>query len=128
MTVPTLDGVDLPDQLRWADRYNWRPVEQTYRRTRGGQQHVYASSLSGGRPITMVAEPDECWWTAEQLAWLWGLAQEAGAVYALIIGGQMHRVMLDSIDLQPVYQFTEPTSGLVDGERFSGTVKFIEVP
>lgn len=127
MTVPTLDGVDLPDQLRWSDRYNWRPVEQTYRRTRGGQQHVYASSLSGGRPITLVAEPDECWWTAEQLAWLLGLAQEAGAVYALNIGGTTYRVIIDSIDLSPVDPVGNPTTRLVDGEVFLGSVKFIEV-
>lgn len=128
MTAPTLDGVPLPDQLRWVDRYSWRPVEQNYRRTRGGQQHIYAMAISGGRPITLVADPEECWWDADQLAWLWGLAQEAGAVYALIIGGQTHRVMIDSIDLQPVYPLAEDASGLTDGDQFSGTVKFIEVP
>lgn len=124
MTI-TLDGVALPDQLSWPDRL-WPSVAYESRRTIGGQEHLFPMALTGGRTITLTASRDEAWWSADQVDWLWGLAKEAGAVYPLVID-QTYKVIIESIELDPIIPLMDQADIFVTGDFFAGSVKFREV-
>ena len=53
MTTPTLNNVELPDDVIWSDRLSYSPVEQTITPTLTGGVIVEENSLLSGRPITL---------------------------------------------------------------------------
>ena len=54
----TLDGLVLPEELRWVDEFEWDSVQASAKRTLGGKLIVQESSIPGeqGRPVTLNSE------------------------------------------------------------------------
>lgn len=62
----TLDDVELPDQLQWADEFDWSPVKQTITPTVSGALWVEESVSVVGRPITLLSNGG-VWWARSRV-------------------------------------------------------------
>lgn len=57
----TLNGITLPPDLNWVDRFSTQPLVSTRRRTLSGDQIIYHQGLVAGQQITLVATQDTGW-------------------------------------------------------------------
>ena len=79
-----LDTLELPAGLRWSDRWASPDLRVTARRCLDGGQVVYPRRLSGGRPITLEATPDQPLTVAQAEA-LTALAAAVDGTYAIAL-------------------------------------------
>lgn len=56
----TLGGVSLPDGMYWANQHDLLPYGQGIRRAINGGIDVLTATITGGQPITLVAELPRC--------------------------------------------------------------------
>lgn len=70
-----LDGLTLPDSLKWSDEYDFNLVTQTAERTVTGGMVIQEQAKQYGRPITLTGTPDSVWVTKSDIEAL--LAKEA---------------------------------------------------
>lgn len=118
-----LGDLVLPESLQWKNQFSWAPVVQETARTLGGSNVVWASALSGGRPIDLEAAEDVTWLSLEVVRAIQAMAAQAGAVFTLVWDEDAYAVMFrhqdaPAVSLNPIY----PHSQL-----FAGTIKLIEV-
>jgi len=85
MSILTLNGITLNNNLFWEDRWSFQTADKTVTRTLGGNVVTFNASLIKGRPITLVATEDQGWLTLTQVEQMAALADVAGAIYSLVI-------------------------------------------
>lgn len=73
----TLDDVELPDQLQWADEFDWSPVKQTITPTVSGSLWVEESVSVVGRPITLLSNGG-VWWARSAVLTVKAMEAEPG--------------------------------------------------
>lgn len=71
--MATLNGIELPRNLVWGDRFDYCPIKQTTSKTVTGHVVIQRGRMVEGRPITLTG--------AKQSAWL--KQSEADALAAL---------------------------------------------
>lgn len=120
----TLGGVELSDQLVWADRYSSSTVAQDYRRTLGGYQVITAMQLIAGRNITLEASETYGWLSKEQATSILEMSEDPGAVYTLVFGAESYQVVFRN-DEQPSVELTPliPRTEDFEEDWWIGTVK-----
>ena len=118
-----LGDLMLPNSIQWTDRWEWSPVAQETARTLGGTAVFWSQPLSGGRPITLVAEDGTTWLSLQQVEAIADMAVQAGAVFTLEWEGDVIPVLFRHQDL-PAIQFKAiwPNYHL-----FTGSIKLITV-
>lgn len=120
--------VNLPDDLRWANEFEWNAVEQSSKRTVTGALVVSTAVRLIGRPITLAPVADDSAWTPRSVleqcrTW----AEVAGQQMVLTILGVSRTVIFDhaagALSVNPIahYNTTDAT------DWFRVTYKFLEV-
>lgn len=122
-----INGLVLPNDLRWENQFSWYPGIATSERTLGGTLIVWTGSLMKGRPIHLVGAEDRGWLTYLQIRSLWAFASNPIA-YVLEMGSS-YNVMFHyeddpCIDVQPL---VSSKITFADTDYFYGTIKFMEV-
>lgn len=112
----SLDGIDLPDDLLWADEFACARVAQGVRRTLDGGVVVFYTGLHSGLPITLQSQPDAGWLTRTQVQAIALRAHSPGGVYPLALRGQTCTVMFrhqddNAFDAQPVIALANAQPG-----------------
>ena len=59
----TLDSIALPENLHWADEYDWSPVRQNQEYTLTGALIVEEAAKQAGRPIPLTTPAGGDWTT-----------------------------------------------------------------
>jgi hypothetical protein len=124
----TLDTIILPNDLHWANRFEWYGATGSSERTLGGGLVVWTGYLSKGRPIDLVATETRGWLTFAQVNALIALSRNP-LTYALTIGAESFQVMFRYEDA-PCIDVTPLISSKVnfsDDDFFTGTIKLMEV-
>lgn len=116
-----LGDLILPESTQWIDRYEWSPVAMETGRTLVGTSVVWSQALSGGRPVTLVAEDGVTWYDLTVVEAIMAMASQAGAVFPLRWGDEVFDVVFrhneqPAVSFRPVW----PHYG-----RFVGTVKLV---
>lgn len=62
-----LDGITLPDELKWVDEFKWNSVSQSTGYSVTGALFVQESEKQKGRPITLVGTSELGWITRSVL-------------------------------------------------------------
>jgi hypothetical protein len=52
----TLNGIELPEDLHWADEFDWQGVGQSRKYGLSGAQIVSEDAVLAGRPMTLSGE------------------------------------------------------------------------
>ncbi len=113
----------LPDSMQWTDRYAWSPVVMGMELSLLGTPVVWSQSLSGGRPITLVAEKPVAWLDQAAVEAIAAMAGQAGSIFPLFWGDDLFSVMFRHHDPPAVsFQPVRVNSGL-----FVGTVKLMTI-
>lgn len=104
--------VTLDSDYYWADENNWQPVEQSAERTVTGALVVSVAQRTGGRPITLQPENDNCGWLRySDLSTLRAWAAVAGREMTLTLRGVAHTVIFrhqdGAIDATPVVHYSD---------------------
>ncbi|MBF0272806.1 MAG: hypothetical protein HQL98_12180 [Magnetococcales bacterium] len=118
-----LGEVVLPDGLVWSDRHDAAPVEQTVVRTLGGKPVIWARNLTGGIPVTLVAQSDAAWLDRPTVEALALLAAQAGASFILTWEEWSGHVMFRH-DTPPALAVTPLWPG---HDRFTATIRLLRV-
>ncbi len=79
----TLDGVNLPSDLFWADEFSWSPVQDVTQYSLAGSLLVGESKKLAGRPITLEGGPDRAWVPRSTVLTLQTMAKTMGRTMAL---------------------------------------------
>ena len=116
--------VDLSDDIKWADEFEWSPMTSQSDYTLTGALVVEQAAKQAGRPITLQSLDDAAWiprGTIEQItAW-----RDMGKQLALTYRGVTRQVLLvadDAITATPVFYFSDP----IPGDWYHVTLKFTE--
>lgn len=80
----TLNGITLPQGLRWADEFAWSPVAQASEYTLTGSLIVEQSTKQAGRPITLIGGKNFAWMTRAEVVALKALL-DAGEAMTLTL-------------------------------------------
>lgn len=81
----TLQTIVLPNDLLWADEFEWSAVESTNTYTLTGSLIVEQGVKQAGRPISLRAEPDMAWVTRATVDQLRAAAAIAGRQFQLVL-------------------------------------------
>ncbi len=126
MTI-TLDGITLPADLDWPDRYSWSPVVQSLDYSLTGAPVIQEAAKTAGREITLVGDNESAWVLKSVLDQLLAKANTANLVMTLTYYGTSFNVMFrrntSPIDAQQIVPFANPQ----DDDYYSLTLRFIEV-
>ncbi|MBF0424334.1 MAG: hypothetical protein HQL66_00735 [Magnetococcales bacterium] len=127
-----LGDLILPDAIQWSDEHAWAPVTQEGVRTLGGSVAYWSTPLTGGRPITLEAHREVVWLTRAMVDALQAIAALPDAVFMLIWWDKSFQVRFrhqepPAIDLRPCVPHNDRTPVPTWNDRYSGTVKLIEV-
>lgn len=98
MTITLSKGADaltLPEDLFWADEFDWSPVSQGLARSTTGALLVDIAVRTGGRSITLRGEGDTAWITRADLKTLSAWSKLPGQRFALDLRGQPFTVIFD---------------------------------
>lgn len=98
----TLNTINLPDGLHWADRYDWTPVAQAVEVTLTGGLIIQEAAQLAGRPITLVGGDKYCWIPKTDLDALYALLQATGFEMTLDLGASGSYQVLWRRDTQPL--------------------------
>lgn len=134
MITLTANGsvIGLPEDLYWADEYDWSPILQTVDYAADGALMIDEFEKQAGRPITL-RNYDEFsgWLPGPILRQLQALAAQAELTMALQIGATTYSVMWRRVDAPPIS--AEPVTFMSDaiegdlGDQFFSTLRFIEI-
>lgn len=118
-----LGDLILPNSIQWMDRYAFSPIVQTLVYTLDGTPVVSSGGLSGGLPITLVAEKSVTWLDSETLDALLVLAAQPGASFPLIWEAFSCTVMFrhhepPALALKPLWP---------DHDQYVGTIKLMVI-
>lgn len=131
MAVTITDGsttVTLPDDILWADRHNWSPVQQTLSISITGAAIVDSGQRVNGRPITLQGDENHSWIPYADVDQLRIWADEAGKVLTLNYHGMTFDVIFRHQDAAPLDMFPVVDYSAPDAQDFFyGTVKFTEI-
>ncbi len=89
----TLDGIDLPPDLRWRDEVEWTPVASQLEYGVTGAGFIDASTKKTGRPITLQGTEETCWCTRGEVLALQALAAEPAKKITLNYHGKTMTVI-----------------------------------
>lgn len=121
-------ALELPDDMLWADEFDWRPVVQNTQYTVTGALVVEAAAKQAGRPITLQGGADYAWMPRSTLLTLQQWAAQPGLVLLLSIRGEAARsVVFDhqngAIRATPIIDYADPGST----DDYAVTLRFLEV-
>ncbi|MBF0422627.1 MAG: hypothetical protein HQL73_06515 [Magnetococcales bacterium] len=116
-----LGSLILPESLQWADRYDWAPVVMETERSLTGTPVIWSQALSGGRPVTLVAEKSVTWLEQSMVESIQAMASQAGAVFTLTWNNDTFSVMFRHHE-PPVISF-QPVR--INSGRFTGSIKLM---
>ena len=122
----TLDGIQLPDNLRWVDEYDWQPVSMNRGYTLGGKLVVELGRMLKGRPITL--SDGHAWIARSDLDALYDMAG-AGGIHTLTLhDGRQFQVMW-RYDEAPVLvaEAIAPYADPAGDDWYDITLKLMEV-
>jgi hypothetical protein len=91
----TLDGIELSEDLQWADRHKWSPVVQNTSHAVDGSLIVEVGTMLSGRKISLVGDSSVGWMGKTQVDALYAKAVVAGLVMSLVFRGQTYSVMFN---------------------------------
>lgn len=120
--------IELPDDLFWADEFEWSPVVHTLDQTLSGALIVETAVKQAGRPVTLKGSESTAWITRATLAALQALAAVEGAVMTLALPGRdslsvMFRLNQAPIQFSPVWIQVPPA----DDHVYNVTLNLMEV-
>ena len=127
----TLDSLELPSGLMWADEFADDSVMQAVRRRLNGALSIYPRGNVAGRPITLQAPADH-WLTRAQAEALAAMAVVPGATYTLTFGDRAGSPSFSvvfrhndppALELAPMIGYADPA----DDDPIVGTIKFLTV-
>lgn len=106
----------LPDDLLWANEFDWHPVTQSTNYTLTGALVVEAATKQAGRPIALEGDESHAWVSRADLVTLKSWASQAGQTLTLSgLRGVSRSVVFDhqagAIDAAPVVDFNDPDDG-----------------
>lgn len=130
MTITLAVGpvsVELPLDLRWANEFEWSPVEQTVQRTLTGAIVISTSARVAGRPIILAAfEPDTAWTPRPVLGQAREWASVPGQLMLLTMRGVVRTVVFDhaagAIETTPIAHYNDADAS----DWFRVTYRFLE--
>jgi hypothetical protein len=104
--------LELHPDLYWSDELSWAPVSQNVERTITGALDIQASTLSGGRPITLEPEDDSAaWMPYASVVQLQAWAAIAGQQLTLTLPDGAHTVVFrhqdGALSARPVVQLRD---------------------
>lgn len=122
----SLDSINLPDGLHWADKYNWTPVSQSVDISLTGTLVIQEAAQLAGRPITLAGGDRFCWAPRTVIDALYATLQTAGLTMTLDLGVDgSHQVIWrrdkESLEVAPVVAYSDPvaeTQYVINALRF----------
>lgn len=127
----TLQNLSLPNDLLWANEFEWSAVESTHTYSLSGALIVEQGVKQAGRPINLKAEADMAWVTRAVVSTLHTWAAIPGRVFELALeyagDTRAFDVIFDntttSVTASPVKGFPAHSAG----DYFRVELKLIEV-
>ena len=122
----TLATLTLPDDLLWADEYDWTAVAQETAYTLGGALVVQEGLRLAGRTITLQGGPEHGWATRAQVEALRALAEQPNLPRTLTLAdGRQFTVRFrrPSMRAVPILPYAVPESG----DRYELSIFLMEV-
>lgn len=98
----TLNGLALPDGLRWSDEFTWSPLQATRDYSLTGALILQTAERLAGRPITLIGGERWAWMTRANLLALQTLLDTYAASLTLILHDAR------SFAVTPVYEGDGP--------------------
>lgn len=98
----TLNGLALPDGLRWSDEFTWSPLQTTRDYSLTGALILQSAERLAGRPITLIGGERWAWMTRANLLALQTLLDTDAASLTLILHDAR------SFAVTPVYEGDGP--------------------
>lgn len=121
-----LDGLELPNDLFWADEFDWSPLSQKESRSITGALIIESGVMTGGRPITLAGSDTSAWIARSALQQLYGLLAN-NAEMVLQLNGVSRNVRFNHgqtpIKAQPVVDYAAPAAD----DHYTITIRLIEV-
>lgn len=119
--------INLDADYYWPDE-NWLPIEQRSERTVTGALVVSVGARTGGRPITLEPENDNCGWLKySDLTTLRSWASVPGREMTLTLRGVARTVIFrhqdGAIEATPVVHYSDVQAD----DWFRCTLRFLEV-
>ncbi len=122
--MTALASVTLPDNLYWADEFQWEPVAQSSERTLSGALVVEETAKAKGRPITL----EGAWLDRTTVQDLKALADQAATDMTLELpDGRTFTVLFrrsdaPTIEAMPLFPISEPATDTL----YSVTIRLME--
>lgn len=98
----TLNGLALPDGLRWSDEFTWSPLRTTRDYSLTGALILQTAERQAGRPITLIGGERWAWMTRANLLSLKTLLDTYAASMTLVLHDAR------SFAVTPVYEGDGP--------------------
>jgi hypothetical protein len=98
----TLNGLALPDGLRWSDEFTWSPLQTTRDYSLTGALILQSAERLAGRPITLIGGERWAWMIRANLLTLQTLLDTYAASLTLILHDAR------SFAVTPVYEGDGP--------------------
>jgi len=119
--------VVLPDALRWADEYDWNPIEQTKTYTTTGALVLDQGTRQAGRPITLQGDEASTWMLRSACDQVMAWKEIAGVELSLVLRGVERTVVFDhergGFEARPLIEFSD-----VDAtDWYVPTFRFLEI-
>lgn len=125
LTVGTTT-VDLSDDIRWRDEFDWVAVARQSEYTTTGALVIESSARQSGRPITLESMTDAAWLPRETVDQLRTWADDPDTQASLLFRGQSYAVVFAPVEqpitADPVIYFADP----VPGDWYRVTLQLIE--
>lgn len=120
--------ITLPDSMEWVDEYSWSPIQQDIQFTIGGNLINSESTVTKGRPITLVSGED-VWVEKSVIDELITLKNTIDKTYTLTMpSGSTYTVKFDrrdnnELEAKPVFrQIIRPSTA-----NYTLTIRLMEV-
>lgn len=127
MRMHTLDTIEIPEDVWWADEMAWNPVAQSSSRGLTGARIVQQGLKVKGRPITLTSNDRGGWVPRGTVLALRALAAVPGETYTLeLADGRTFTVAFDAeqaFDAAPI----RPAADMTDETHYRVTIPLIEV-
>lgn len=121
----TLDAITLPDDLTWADEFDWTPTEQQRAFTLTGSQVVETGVRQAGRPITLAGGDDAGWIDRATLNAIYNKLSDNTAMTLTLHDARTFQVAFDHqqkpIAARPVIDYRTPDAA----DYYTLTLRFI---